>query len=152
MPTPRIIAIQWDAFFESLAQLQPFVYERGEAGAVGCGDPEQLEQVFINLAKNAAEAGSVLDQIVVQQSRREGGTDIVISDRGRGMSEEALSNALLPFYSTKRSGSGLGLSLSREIIDAHDGRISIRNRTGGGVSVRLWLPDHPDAVKRSPLI
>jgi len=46
----------------------------------------------------------------------------------------------LPFYSTKQSGTGLGLPLCREIIEAHDGSISMHNRSDGGLLVRLWLP------------
>ena len=60
--------------------------------------------------------------------------------RGSGMSEQVLANALLPFYSTKRSGTGLGLSLCREIAEAHGGRISLANRPDGGLAVSVWLP------------
>ncbi|WP_227544702.1 ATP-binding protein [Sapientia aquatica] len=56
------------------------------------------------------------------------------------MSEAVMMNALIPFYSTKRSGTGLGLALAREIIEAHDGRILLANRDGGGLVVSLILP------------
>ena len=57
------------------------------------------------------------------------------------MSDEVLRNALLPFYSTKSSGAGLGLTLCREVIEAHGGRISLTNRPGGGLAATLWIPE-----------
>ncbi len=69
-----------------------------------------------------------------------GGVLLELVDRGTGMSDEVLANALLPFYSTKASGTGLGLTLCREIVEAHGGTIDVGNRPGGGVSVRVWLP------------
>jgi len=56
------------------------------------------------------------------------------------MNETVLASALLPFYSTKRSGTGLGLALAREIVEAHGGRIALANRDGGGLTVMLTLP------------
>jgi signal transduction histidine kinase len=56
------------------------------------------------------------------------------------MDEETMRQALLPFYSTKQTGSGLGLPLCREIIEAHGGKISLQPRAGGGTTVTCWLP------------
>ena len=56
------------------------------------------------------------------------------------MRDEVMKNALLPFFSTKPSGSGLGLPLCREIVEAHGGTLSIRPRAGGGISVSCLIP------------
>jgi len=69
------------------------------------------------------------------------GFSIEVRDGGPGFSGTALENALVPFYSTKVSGTGLGLTLCREIVEAHGGRLRIANRAGGGAVVTLWLPD-----------
>ncbi|HSY27377.1 MAG TPA: ATP-binding protein, partial [Burkholderiaceae bacterium] len=65
---------------------------------------------------------------------------VEVMDRGSGMNETVLTNALIPFYSTKRSGTGLGLALTREIVEAHGGRITLGNREGGGLLVSVILP------------
>jgi signal transduction histidine kinase len=103
-------------------------------------DPAQMEQVLINLVKNAREANSPDESVELNVQLLAGGWRLQVLDRGGGMTDEILRNALLPFYSTKGSGAGLGLTVCREVIDAHGGRISLANRPGGGLMVTLWIP------------
>jgi len=73
-----------------------------------------------------------------------------VLDRGRGLPDEVMRRALLPFYSTKKGGTGLGLPLCREILEAHGGRIRIQNREGGGTIVTCWLPPAPARPEATP--
>lgn len=103
-------------------------------------DPIQLEQLLINLLKNAHESESPKDEITISAHKDDRFFWLEVKDRGKGMSDTVMSNALIPFYSTKSQGSGLGLALCREIVDAHHGQISLRNRENGGLAVRVLLP------------
>jgi signal transduction histidine kinase len=103
-------------------------------------DPAQIEQALLNLLKNAHESGSAPDQVELHIKRTQDVVRIDVMDRGQGMNDAVLTNALVPFYSTKRSGTGLGLALAREIAEAHGGRITLSNRVGGGLTVTLVLP------------
>ena len=140
LPAPRCARIEWAPFIDGLRQHAAFVLHGELPDKPGWFDPAQIEQVLINLLKNAHESGSAAD--AVQVGIVAGGDQrIVVSDRGPGMNEAVLAQALLPFYSTKRSGTGLGLALAREITEAHGGRITLANRDGGGLRVSLILPN-----------
>ena len=140
LPQPRCEDVDWNDFLGQLKQHYPFQLAAPPPDESGWFDRAQLEQVLINLLKNAHESGSAADAIEIAVALRGGEVRIDVRDRGEGMSEAVLANALLPFYSTKRSGTGLGLALAREIVEAHGGRIALANREGGGLTVALYLP------------
>lgn len=141
LPKPRRQVVHWDEFLEGVRRLTPFRLEGAPPEEPGWFDPAQLQQVLINLLKNAYEAGSPAEEVTVAVHRAADGTLAVrISDRGRGMDEEILSRALLPFYSSKPSGTGLGLPLCKEILEAHGGGMRVQGRAGGGTVVTCWLP------------
>lgn len=106
----------------------------------GYFDPGQIEQVLINLIKNATESGGEPEAVAMEIRATATAFSIDVRDRGSGMNDAVLANAFLPFYSTKRSGTGLGLAVAREIVDAHGGRLMLSNRAGGGFTVTVLLP------------
>lgn len=140
LPRPQPEPIDWPAFLRSLRETAPFTLANDPPTRPGVFDPAQMEQVIINLVKNAKEAGAPADSIELHVQEHAAGWRLQLLDRGAGMSEDVLRNALLPFYSTKPSGAGLGLTLCREVIEAHGGRISLANRPGGGLAATLWIP------------
>jgi two-component system nitrogen regulation sensor histidine kinase NtrY len=143
LPLPQKASIDWAKMTQQLAQQYPFNLLSPLPVKPIKLDAVQLEQVFINLLKNAHESGAVADTVSItfeEVTHPINGLLIKVDDQGCGMSSEVLSQALLPFYSTKQSGTGIGLPLCREIIEAHGGRISMQNRPEGGLSVKVWLP------------
>jgi len=140
LPQPQPEAVEWRGFLDRLSHHYAFRLAAPAPEAPGWFDRAQLEQVLINLLKNAHEAGGDAAEVEIEVTLRGNDQRIQVRDRGSGMSEPVLANALLPFYSTKRSGSGLGLALAREIVEAHGGRIALANRDGGGLTVTLTLP------------
>jgi nitrogen fixation/metabolism regulation signal transduction histidine kinase len=140
LPKPRPAPVAWPAFLARIAAAQPFRIEGPLPHREATFDVGQLEQVMINLLKNAAESGSAPEAVTVSVHPRAQGLVIEVADRGAGLSEQVLRDALLPFFSTKPSGTGLGLTLCREIVEAHSGRLTLANRPGGGAVVSLHLP------------
>jgi two-component system nitrogen regulation sensor histidine kinase NtrY len=140
LPAPRREALEWEPFLERLRGQVDFTPDGPVAGEA-CADLAQLEQCLLNLLKNAHESGSGPGEVRLGLRRLPDAWRIDVLDRGQGMNDAVLANALLPFYSTKRHGTGLGLALAREIAEAHGGRLALANRAGGGLAVTLYLPD-----------
>jgi two-component system nitrogen regulation sensor histidine kinase NtrY len=139
LPKPRPEVVKWRELLDGVARLYAFTLD-GEPPERGTFDPAQMQQVLINLLKNAVEAGSPPEEIRVKVEETEDATLVHVLDRGKGMDEETMRKALLPFYSSKETGTGLGLPLCSEIVAAHGGRLSLRSRAGGGLIVTCVLP------------
>jgi two-component system nitrogen regulation sensor histidine kinase NtrY len=139
LPAPRRAETSWRGLLESLQLLMPFRIAHPLPLGPASLDRSQIEQVVINLVKNAVEAGSSSEDVEVSVEERSGGSMLVVADRGRGMDDETMRRALLPFYSTRRDGSGLGLALCSEIIGAHGGEVRLARRPDGGMTVSCWI-------------
>jgi two-component system, NtrC family, nitrogen regulation sensor histidine kinase NtrY len=145
LPQPRLDPVVWVDFLGRLQRQIGFELETSTQQLSGRIDVAQMEQALLNLLKNAHEAGAEASppsaEVRVRVLQLPGWTRIEVLDRGAGMNEAVLQNALLPFYSTKRNGTGLGLALTREIVEAHGGRLSLQNRSEGGLCVAVMLPE-----------
>ena len=141
LPKPQIQKVETYSFLLGLQQIKEFKLECSQSVAPIYCDPAQMQQVLINLIKNAHEACTENTLVTLSAKVSSDSFEIQIKDRGKGMNETNLSNALLPFYSTKAEGTGLGLPLCKEIIEAHGGKLMITNRLRGGLKVTLHLPN-----------
>jgi nitrogen fixation/metabolism regulation signal transduction histidine kinase len=140
LPEPRKSEVDWLNLLTNLSDFPSLTIEEPLPSRPGFGDTAQLRQLLINLVKNAVEASETEPRVSIRVRDAGNGTYLHISDRGPGMDEETMKKALLPFYSTKKTGTGLGLALSREIVEGHGGTISLQSRPGGGTIVTCWLP------------
>ena len=107
-------------------------------------DKVQIQQVIINLMMNAADSMldvSTIRKIIIQTAAAsDGGVLVTVSDFGTGIAEEKLAKIFEPFFTTKFSGLGMGLSLSRSIIESHGGHIWAEQNTDGGATFFFDLP------------
>jgi two-component system nitrogen regulation sensor histidine kinase NtrY len=104
-------------------------------------DEKLIEQVLINLVKNAIEAGKDENDFKIELNAFEekGNVKIKISDNGPGISSEVIDNIFMPFFTTKKEGSGIGLSLSKQILRRHGGNLEVLSTEGTGATFTVTL-------------
>jgi len=102
-------------------------------------DKDQITQVLINIIRNSFDAiqGKDIGEIKINASKNENDITLSITDNGTGISPELLNDIFIPFYTTKDSGSGIGLSLSKQIMELHDGTISVSTIPNNSTEFKL---------------
>ena len=147
LPKPRPDRVAWQPFLDNLQALFPQLQIGPPPTVDGWFDAGQLQQTLINLLKNAQEASSEGPPVeLTAEVTADGAASITVSDRGAGMSDDVLRHALVPFFSTKEKGTGLGLALCREIVEAHRGKLRLARREGGGMEITCWLPGRSTVI------
>lgn len=120
-----------------------FLLDLPSGGAFIAGDGVRLREVFVNVLSNAVQASDEADQtraISVSLSTGGGESHVRIRDYGRGIPEGDEDQVFVPFHTSKTQGVGLGLAVSRRIVELHGGRIVARNVAGGGAEFEVVLP------------
>jgi PAS domain S-box-containing protein len=116
------------------------------------GDETQLRQVLVNLCLNARDAVTDLGPkgcVTVQTVHEQGGVGLAVEDNGVGMDEKTRARLFDPFFSTKEHGTSLGLTVVRQIVESHGGRIEVTSQLGQGTRFHIWWPACPDGEPAS---
>jgi PAS domain S-box-containing protein len=140
-----------DVIEETLAIVQRELHDHGVVlqqdlaaeAAIVTGDRIQLQQVIINLIKNSIEAmaNAATRELVIRSSRSDNDRIVVeVRDSGAGVDPAEINKLFEPFFTTKSKGLGMGLAISRSIIEGHDGNLTMSSGLGAGTAVRITLP------------
>jgi signal transduction histidine kinase len=105
-------------------------------------DSDQIHQVLLNLLLNAVQSMEGGGTVQVEIAPRESYACVTVTDTGRGIAPQHLTNIFRPFFTTKGNGTGLGLSLARRIVEEHHGRIEVTSTVGKGSKFTVLLPFH----------
>jgi nitrogen fixation/metabolism regulation signal transduction histidine kinase len=143
LPPPKLKPIEFAPLIERIAALEQRLPVEVEPGprVVLNADPDQLEQMLINLLGNAVDASLAKNGQPVRATWKLAGASVLISIEDRGLGIANTENLFVPFYTTKPSGSGVGLVLAQQIARAHGGEIQLANREDGeGACATIRLP------------
>ncbi|HXW09770.1 MAG TPA: ATP-binding protein, partial [Steroidobacteraceae bacterium] len=151
LPKPRPAAVEWRPFLESLKAVSPFTIEDVLPSGQAWFDESQIEQVMINLLKNAIEASPADASVTVSLSFSPDVRDVLfdavgdfaiirVRDNGLGLTEEDKQRVFEPFFSKKSGGTGLGLYVTHSIIERHSGYIYVDSEYGVGTTFSVYLP------------
>jgi two-component system, sporulation sensor kinase E len=105
-------------------------------------DATQIQQVLVNLIKNAIQAMSKGGVLNVRTGETSEEIWVSVADTGGGIPQEEINRIFEPFYTTKKKGTGLGLMIVQRIVRAHGGRIEVESQVGRGTAFSIWLPLH----------
>ncbi|MEK5007983.1 ATP-binding protein [Bacillus sp. FSL K6-3312] len=132
-----ITLLKTNAVLSNIDLKQPF--KRQDAGAI-LADANQMKQLFINLIKNAIEAMPEGGSIYISTEKVLNEWKITIQDEGKGMSEKDIQKIYDPFFSTKKEGTGLGLTICATILKDHHGTMDVSSELGKGTAFHIYLP------------
>lgn len=141
IPQPQMESVPVQEYFNDLEQ---FYGDRlrcnvSPSALKVYADPRQLMQVLVNLVKNASEAS---DGVIELNASRmaDGNIEISVRDYGHGILPEVMNSIFVPFFTTKPQGSGIGLSLCKQIVKQHRGRLQVKSSPGRGSTFTIVLP------------
>ncbi len=132
-----ITLLKTNAVLSNIDLKQPF--KRQDTGAI-LADANQMKQLFINLIKNAIEAMPEGGSIYISTEKVLNEWKITIQDEGKGMSEKDIQKIYDPFFSTKKEGTGLGLTICATILKDHHGTMDVSSELGKGTAFHIYLP------------
>ncbi|HNT36792.1 MAG TPA: ATP-binding protein [bacterium] len=149
---PSFAAVDLNVLFRDVFQMQrefanrkPVIHFQRDVSPEATyvwADREHLETALIDLVRNAVEACVSGGSVIVRSEPHENDPTriyIIVEDTGTGIPEETLQNIFTPFFTTKTTGSGLGLATTKNVIDAHEGQIDVESRVGEGTVFRIAL-------------